>query len=166
MTAGAVSQMDAQHWADANSRASGWYRWAEANGQRFLLPKLAGPQLINPVEEQALEQGATIADPDCSLFPGSISLYPVGADGKAYFARKSLPADEDWVFVVPFTAPCAITATFPDGHTQSISQLSEPAVGFIPGQLRHDPLLGDIWYTDAGGNCNDPAGPPSEWCGR
>ena len=166
MTNGAVSQADAQHWADANTWGGGWYRWADAHGQRFLLPKLVGPALVSPDEEQALEQGATIVDPDCAFFPTSMTLFQVAADGKAYFARKSLPVDEDWVFVVAFTAPCAITATYPDGHTQTISQLSQPAVGFIPGEFRHDPLLGDIWYTDAGGNCNDPAGPPPEWCGR
>ena len=166
MTNGAVSQTDAQHWADANSKASGWYKWAEANGQRFLLPKLAGPALISSVEEQALEQGATIADPDCSLFPGALTLYPVGADGKAYFGRKNLPTDANFVFVASYTGPCVITAKFPDGHSQTISELSQSELGFIPGEFRHDQLLGDIWYTDAGGNCNDPAGPPPEWCGR
>ena len=166
MTYGAVSQADAQHWADANNWSSGWYRWAEANTQPALLRRLAGAAVVNPVEEQALAQGARINDPDCSLFPISLSLFSIGADGKAYFARKRLPTDTSYVFVAAFAGPCVTTATYPDGHTQSIPQTSAPTIGFIPGDLRHDELLGDIWYTDAGGSCSDTEGPPSEWCGR
>ena len=166
MTNGAVSQADAQYWADANFWGSGWVKWAEANDQPYLLPRLVGPALISPTEESALEQGARITLPDCAIFPVANTLYPVLADGKAYFSSKNLPSDDNYVLVVTFNGPCAATATYPDGHTQSIPEGSGPARGFVPGVLRHDTLLGDFWYTDAGGSCSDPAGPPPEWCGR
>ena len=166
MTNGAVSQTDAQHWADANNWGSGWYKWAAAYDQPYLLPRIAGPALLAGPEETALEQGARLTFPDCAIFPLTNTLYPVLADGKAYFASKNLPTDDSFVFVVTYSGPCAATATYPDGHTQSIAETAGPGNAFVPGALRHDPLLGDIWFTDAGGSCSDPVGPPQEWCGR
>lgn len=166
MTNGAVSQADAQHWADAANWNSGWDKWAEANGQTFLLSRLTGPALVPEMDVQALEQGATIDQPACALYPASVALFPVGADGDAYFTRKGLPADMAYVLVVGLNGPCNGVATYPDGHVQALPGVPQPMTGFEPGRLEHDPLLGDIWYADAGGNCNDPAGPPPEWCGR
>ena len=166
LTNGAVSDAEAQHWADANNWGSGWVKWAEANDQPYLLPFLVGPALVSPTEESALEQGARITLPDCAIYPLSSTLYPVLADGKTYFASKNLPTDDAYVIVVNVSGPCAATATYPDGHTQSIPETSGPGTAFVPGALRHDPLLGDIWFTDAGGSCSDITGPPHEWCAR
>lgn len=106
MTNGAVSQTDAQHWADASNWDSGWLRWADAQDQAFLLARLVGSALIGPAQERALEQGATISDPDC-IYPKSNALFPVTSSDKAYFARKHLPTDDAYVFVVtsPALAP-------------------------------------------------------------
>jgi hypothetical protein len=166
MTNGAVSDADAQHWADANNWGSGWYKWADEYGQRFLPSHLVGPALISTSDEQALQNGARIDLPDCALYPLSNALYPILPDGKAYFAGKNLPTDDSYVLVVSYSGPCAATAIYPDGHTQLIPQTSAHVVGFVPGVLRHDPVLGDIWFTDAGGSCADPKGPPQEWCSR
>ena len=165
MTNGAVSQADAQHWADANNWASGWFKWADAHDQPFLLSHLVGSALVPPSQQEALSAGATIQDPDC-IYVTSATLYPVGADGKSYFTSKNLPADNTYVLVVNFSGPCASTATYPDGHSVSLPGTSGPVTAFAPGELRHDPLLGDLWYTDAGGGCDDTIPPPPEWCGR
>ena len=166
MTNGAVSQADAQYWADAANWESGWDKWAEANDQPSLLARLSGPALVSTANVQALEQGATIDQPACDLYPTSVSLYPVGADGSAYFTRKGLPADMTYVLVVGFTGPCNPVATYPDGHEQALPGIPSSGTAFEPGRLQHDPLLGDFWYADAGGNCADPVGPRAEWCGR
>jgi hypothetical protein len=166
MTAGAVSDADAQHWADASNSQSGWLQWAEANDQPGFLIHVAGPDVINVMEQHALSQGATIAQPSCNLFPVDNKLYPVGSNGNAYFSRKGLPTDNQYVLVATFKGPCSATATFPDGKTTSIQESAQTAVVFIPGTLRHEPNLGDIWYSDGGGSCNDPDGPPGDWCGR
>ena len=167
MTNGAVSDADAQHWADANNWDSGWYSWAEAHDQPRLLSRVVGPSLINPSEEAALSAGATIAQPECNLYPTSNTLFAVGADGKAYFTRKGLPADDGYVLTLVFPSCTPAVATFPDGHQEKMPQpLTGTFTAFAPGGLRHDQLLGDLWYSDAGGNCSDPAGPPPEWCGR
>ena len=166
MTNGAVSQADAQHWADAANWNSGWGKWAEANDQPFLLTRLTGPALVPTADVQALEQGATISEPDCNLYPTSYSLFPVGADGNAYFTRKGLPADMAYVLVTVAAGPCHPIATYADGRQQTLPGFDTTMTAFEPGVLQHDPLLGDIWYADAGGNCTDPVGPPAEWCGR
>lgn len=167
MTNGAVSQTDAQHWADADNLGSAWYKWAEEYDQPFLLGFLAGGSLVKSDEQLALAQGASILQPDCNLYPTSAALFAVGPDGKAYFTRKNLPADDTYVLVE--TAPggaCAATVRYPDGHTANLPELANTIPFFAAGSLRHDPLLGDVWYVDAGGNCNDSYGPPSAWCGR
>lgn len=166
MTNGAVPEGEAQQWANASNRGSGWFKWAEASDQPVLLPLLAGPALIGPIDEQALQQGARISLPDCAIYPVSNALYPVLSDGKAYFASKNLPTKASFVLVVVYSGPCTATATYPDGHTQVIPEVSTTTTAFEPGVLRHDALLGDLWYTDAGGNCSDTGGPPPGWCGR
>lgn len=167
MTNGAVSQSDAQHWADADNWGSGWFKWAEANDQPFVLSFLAGPANLSPQEQTALSVGARITQPDCNIYPKSLQLYVVGPDGTAYFTHKGLPADDPYVLVATFPGgSCSIDVSYPDGRTSTLAGLSSTSPVFEPGKLRHDPLLGDIWFTDAGGSCDDPSGPPPEWCGR
>jgi hypothetical protein len=164
MTSGAVSDAVAQHWVDANNFDNGWFKWAEANGQLTFLSHLSGLDVISPKESAALAQGATIDQPNCNLYPPQVSVFAVGDDGNAYFARKGLPTDNRYVLVAVVSGPCIATATYPDGHSMAITELTQTTTVFAPGVLRNDPLLGDIWFSDAGGNCYDPAGPPHEWC--
>jgi hypothetical protein len=166
MTNGAVSDATAQQWANADLRVAGWFRWAEGFGQEVFLHHLGGSDTLNPAERTALDLGATIAQPDCNLYPSQRVLFAVGPDGDAYFLRRGLPADNNYVLVEAFTGPCSAIATYPNGQTQNIVELPATTLVFVPGTPRSDPILGDIWYSDAGGNCSDPAGPPPQWCGR
>jgi hypothetical protein len=166
MTNGAVSDADAQLWANASNRDSGWYRWAEANDQPAFLRHLVGAAVTaSATEQEALAAGAVIQQPPCNLYPIENALYIEGADGAAYFARKHLPAD-DYLFVVVYSGPCSEVIVYPDGRTSTVQVFAQPTTVFVPGSLRHDRVLGDIWFGDAGGNCQDPAGPPPQWCGR
>jgi len=166
MTNGAVSDATAQLWADASNRDSGWFKWAEANDQPALLMYLVGPAVISSQDEQALSEGARILQPDCDLYPTRNELFVVGPEDKTYFARKQLPTDASFVFVVLYSAPCAETALYPDGHTESIQDFTQQITTFVPGTFRSDHVLGSLWYSDAGGHCQDPAGPPVSWCAR
>jgi hypothetical protein len=166
LTDGAVSAATAQRWADASNRDSGWWKWAEGNGQLLLLHALVGPALMPAAEVQALQDGGTVAQPDCNLYPISWKLFAVDAAGRAYFVRKRLPADDAYVFVVVYSGPCAETLHQANGATTSIVDFTENTTVFSPGVFRHDPVLGDIWFGDAGGTCQDPVGPPTSWCGR
>jgi hypothetical protein len=166
MTNGAVSDATAQHWADASNWDSGWWKWAQANDQLFLLQHLVGPALIPAAEVDALQGGGSVDQPDCNLYPLSVKLFAVGAQGKAYFARKRLPTDDDYVFVVVYSGPCSETLRHGDGPTTAIVDFTRDTTVFAPGNFRTDGVLGDLWFTDAGGNCQDPLGPPSSWCDR
>ena len=166
MTDGAVSDTTAQHWADASNRDSGWWQWAQGHDQLFVLRHLVGPSLIPATEVEALQNGGTVEQPACNLYPISWKLFPVGVDGRAYFARKRLPAGDDYVFVVVYSGPCSETLRDPQGHPSTLVDFTENTTVFSPGALRRDPVLGDIWFADAGGNCQDPSGPPAAWCGR
>jgi hypothetical protein len=166
MTDGAVSDVTAQRWADASNADSGWWKWAQANGQLFVLRHLVGPALIPVAEVEALQNGGTVDQPDCNLYPISTKLFAVGDAGKAYFARKHLPTDDTYLFVVVYHGPCSETLKTADGLTTSIVDFTENTTVFTPGVFRSDPVLGDLWFGDAGGNCQDPLGPPPAWCGR
>ena len=165
-TNGAVSDAEAQRWANASNRDSGWYKWAYAYTQPGLLLKLVGPALIPGVDEIALGNGAEILVPDCDLYPTSYQLFRIGEDGRTYFERKRLPTDDAYTFVVTFTGPCKVRTTYPDGHVTYRQAFAGPTVVFEPGALRSDRILGDLWFGDAGGGCDDPSGPPAEWCSR
>jgi hypothetical protein len=166
MTGGAVSDATAQHWADASNRDSGWWKWAEGHDQLFALRSLVGPALIPAAEIEALQNGGTVDQPDCNLYPISWKLFTVGADGRAYFARKNLPTDDAYVFVVVYSGPCSETIHDANGKSTTVVDFTTDTTVFSPGVLRHDPVLGDIWFADAGGNCQDPSAPPAAWCGR
>jgi hypothetical protein len=166
MTNGAVSDATAQHWADASNWDSGWWKWAQANDQLFVLRNLVGPALIPVAEVEALQNGGTVEQPDCNLYPISSTLFPVGDAGRAYFARKHLPTDDAYLFVVVYRGPCSEVLTSADGQATSIVDFTENTTVFTPGTFRSDPVLGDLWFGDAGGNCQDPLGPPPAWCDR
>lgn len=163
MTGGAVSDADAQASADANNRTGGWYKWAEANDQPALLRHLLAANLVSANEQQLLAQGARIDQPDCALFPTSDRLYPIKDDGRAYFAKKNVAVTDPYVLVIGYAGPCAATVTYSDGHTSTLQELAAPGTGFGTGALRHDPVLGDIWFAEAAGSCAD-AGAPAAWC--
>ncbi len=166
MTDGAVSDTTAQHWADASNRDSGWWKWAQGNDQLFVLRDLVGPALIPAIEVEALQNGGTVEQPPCNLYPISWKLFPIGAEGKAYFARKHQPTDDGYVFVVVYGGPCSETISDSLGHATALVDFTENTTVFSPGVLRRDRVLGDLWFADAGGNCQDPSGPPAAWCGR
>jgi hypothetical protein len=166
MTRGAVSNAAAQRWANASNRDSGWWQWAQAHDQLFVLRHLVGPSMIPATEVEALQNGGTVEQPACNLYPISWKLFAVGADGKAYFARRHLQTDAAYVFVVVYTGPCSETLRDSLGHPSTLVDFTENTTVFSPGVLRADPVLGDIWFADAGGNCQDPSGPPAAWCGR
>src|SRR5215471_17415257 len=74
LTNGAVSQAEAQLFGNADNWGSGWFKWAEAHVQPFLISRLAGPANVSPSEQEALSQGAAIEQPDCNLYPNSLTL--------------------------------------------------------------------------------------------
>jgi hypothetical protein len=166
MTNGAVSDTTAQHWADASNWDSGWWKWAQNHDQLFMLRTLVGPSMIPADEVDVLQDGGTVDQPDCNLYPLSWKLFPIDATARAYFTRRNLHTDDAYVFVIVYAGPCSETLRSANGQTSAVVDFTQNTTIFSPGVLRADPVLGDIWFADAGGNCQDPNGPPAVWCGR
>jgi hypothetical protein len=166
MTNGAVSDQTAQHWADASNWDSGWWKWAQGHDQLFMLRFLVGPSMIPADEVDVLQNGGTVDQPDCNLYPLSWKLFPVDATARAYFARRRLQTTAAYAFVIVYSGPCSETLRSANGTTSTIVDFTQNTTVFQPGVLRKDPVLGDIWFADAGGTCQDPNGPPAAWCGR
>jgi hypothetical protein len=165
MTGGAVSDATAQRWAEASNRDSGWWQWAQGHDQLYMLRFLVGPALIPADEVEVLQNGGTVDQPACNLYPIRWQLFPVDAAGRAYFARKSQPSDDAYVFVIVYSGPCSETTHSANGTVSSIVDFTADTTVFQAGVFRHDPVLGDIWFADATGTCQDPSGPPPAWCG-
>src|SRR5438132_9837578 len=68
-TNGAVSDAEAQSWANASNNGSGWFKWAEANDQPGFLTHLEVIADVLPAEQLALSRGAYVTQPDCNLYP-------------------------------------------------------------------------------------------------
>lgn len=166
MTNGAVSDATAQHWADASNWDSGWWKWAQGHDQLFMLRFLVGPSMFPADEVDVLQNGGTVEQPDCDLYPLSWKLFPVDATATAYFARRRLQTTAAYVFVIVYSGPCTETLRSASGKTSTVVDFTQDTTVFQPGVLRKDPVLGDIWFTDYGGTCQDPNGPPAAWCGR
>ncbi|MBV8302216.1 MAG: hypothetical protein JOY68_09885 [Candidatus Dormibacteraeota bacterium] len=167
MTDGAVSDETAQLWANASNRGSGWYEWAEANDQPEFLLHLLGPAVVGtPQEQTVLSSGGHILQPACNLYPARNSLFKIELQGEHFFAARGLHLTDSYVLVIQTTpGPCSETLVQADGTQQTVLDYSGTTIAFEPGTYRTDPLLGSLWYTDGGGNCQD-AGAPAEWCGR
>ena len=113
-----------------------------------------------------LASGGYILQPDCNLYPAHNSLFTIGSDGQLFFASRGLHLSDTYVLVIQTGAgPCSETLVSADGSRQTVIDYSATTVAFVPGTYRVDPLLGALWYSDGGGNCQDD-GAPAEWCGR
>ena len=78
-TQGAVSDAQLAQWILASNRDSLWYRWAEANDQSSLMPRIGEVALDPPVELRAWLAQRAVIQPDCALFPTKVTVFPMSA---------------------------------------------------------------------------------------
>jgi hypothetical protein len=162
-TAGAATDAVVASWAVASNRGSVWYRWSEANDQPTLLAKIGRPSLLPPSELQALDTNGTVSQPDCALFPVKEAAFEDGPAGVSYFASLGQSVSGDTVLAATFPGPCTVTATTPGGRVEPIASFSAAGTTFFAGHLVDDQMLGEIWFMDGGGSCQEGS-PPSSWC--
>src|SRR5580700_224606 len=125
MTNGAVSDQTAQHWADASNWDSGWWKWAQGHDQLFMLRFLVGPSMFPVDEVDVLQNGGTVEQPDCNLYPLSWKLFPVDATAKAYFARRRLQTTAAYAFVIVYSGPCSETLQSANGKKSTIVDFTQ-----------------------------------------
>ena len=162
-TNGAVSDADARAWALAANRTSVWLRWSEANGQAGLTTHVEGTRVINATIDQLMRAGVAVREPDCDLFANRYGLFPITPSGKGFLTSLGEVTMASFVLVGRYTGPCSLTAQYPDGRLETLFPAPGEVTTILAGSLRHDPLLGDLWFVDAGSVCSNP-GAPVSWC--
>jgi hypothetical protein len=162
-TKGAVSDAQLAQWILASNRDSLWYRWAEANDQPKLLPRLASMALYPVAELQALAANEAVIQPDCALFPTKVTLFPITGAEQRFFTSQGESAADPYAFVSSYPGPCTVTALTPSGQKVTISSFPTSGITFFASHLVSDGVLGPLLFADSAGNCND-RGAPTIWC--
>lgn len=144
-THGAVSNSVAQQWASAFYQDAAWTAWGWENNQMSFMNHINDPSITgsSPLQEDA-SQGATPAMPNCAVYPTGMTLdLMTTADQQQLFEQV-----DQFKWVLTFPSNCNVRFTYPNGTTNTVS-LSMNAHLIDFGQVRDDPLLGEIWYTDS-----------------
>jgi hypothetical protein len=162
-TNGAVSDAQLSEWIAASNRDSLWYRWAEANDEIGLLPRLGVESLDPAVELKAMAAHEPITQPDCALFPTKVRVFAITPTDQQFFAGEGESVSSSYAFVGSYPGPCAVTAQTASGQTQTLASYPSSSVTFYAGHVTNDALLGEILYYDGAGNCAD-RGAPTAWC--
>jgi hypothetical protein len=162
-TNGAVSDTQAQAWALAANRAGVWLQWSEANDQFALTSRIEAAQVENAQIDQFMRQGISVIDPSCDLFAEQYRLFPMRAEGSAFFASFGETARDAYVFVEHYPGPCSISGRDAQGHTRTLLSTQSATVSISAGVVRRDALLGQIWFSDGAAFCSD-RGAPIDWC--
>ena len=163
-TGGAVSDADAQAWADGLSRAAAWELWADNNDQPTLLNYILDPSLQNPTELTDMHDHGVFDEPPACIFPSHVTVEPMGNAGTAYFTAKGQTSKAKYALVATY-APCTATVTVNGQQSTFFSFTANSDVTIQAGSLQHDGPMGDLWDVDGFGSCSDVTPPPpSGWC--
>ena len=170
---GKISNAVAQRWGIAFFTDRKWYQWAEAYGQIRFLSKLLNPSIISQSDANVYSSGGTIQDPNCDVFPTSIELMSTTPQAKQYFATmNNLPTNSSYTLIMEYSPPvsgtCIEMVTNDKGITYRYgSGFNASGVLFAPGHYVTNPVLGNFWYQDSYGGCqetNSIANYPISWC--
>lgn len=162
-THGAVTDAASDAWAMAANRTGTWLRWSEVNDQYQLTTHIESTQVVNATVDRLMRSGTSVIDPACDLFADKYSLFPMTAEGSRFFTSFGEVTHDEYVLVEHYPGPCAILGKSPSGSTQTVLATPNSIVSISAGTLRHDPLLGDLWFGDGAAFCSD-RGAPTSWC--
>ncbi len=152
-TNGAVSDADAQAWALAANRAAVWYRWAEANIQPTCCHVWACRRSILRRKSPRIRCGERVdLQPDCALFPHQIRCFRLSRSGAASSASSARTSQQaSFVAARLSWAHARSRATARTAIRSTLVLPRQPGSTFFAGDVRHDPLLGTIWFGNGGG---------------
>lgn len=156
LTGGAVTDADVQRWAAAELRTDGYVGWMEANGQPGFNDHLrARAFLAGPIGAAVLAQHH-VTNPPCDLFPTAIAVVSVDAAIQSFFGSRGLQTKASFALVMTYSPgadACVVTEPTSTGPHFLASVPAGGGTGIEGGSLRHDALLGDIWFSDSAGDC-------------
>lgn len=156
-TNGAVSDTDVQLWVAAEMRTNQYIQWMAANDQTQFNRHLRSDAFLAGPIGQALARGERVTLPACDLYAASVAVVVVDQSIRDLLARRGESTTATDALVMRYAGPCAVTGA--NGEVL-LSIPPEGGVTVETGAIRHDPVLGDIWYSDAGAECRAGASPP------
>jgi hypothetical protein len=171
-TNGAVSNAAAQAVVAALWREATLLQWAQAHDESgFMINTLLGIQESNfllPDDQAALAEGGTVIDPNCDIFPVSVTLWPHTAGVDAWLTDANEQTAAPVVAVVPFNeANCRLTITV---HGKTSTEVADPQdphgtdrVLWV-GEVVDDPTVGPHFKVEASTSCLRPLAVPAT-CG-
>jgi hypothetical protein len=164
-----LSNADAQAIGAAIWREDTLIQWAEANDEpAFIAQTLAGPESDNfllPTVQAALAGGpqtggGTVIDPDCDMFPTSITVWPHTAGVDDWLAVAGFHISAPDVAILPFNeADCLLTITVKGKTTtQPADPLAPHGVdrAIFVGEVADDPTVGPYFKVEASDSCLRP----------
>lgn len=149
MTNGGLSDADAEALAWAEYRENAFVGWLEAHTQPGLNDHVRVHGLFNGVLGNTVRAGTSVIDPRCDLYAARMAVVPVDPSVGAFEAGKGYTVSAPYALVDLYPAGCAITTA--GGQTLFSEQSNTVAVE--TGAIRHDDVLGDIFYAESGRDC-------------
>jgi hypothetical protein len=168
-TGGVPGDAEAEAIGVAIWREDTLIQWAEANDEpAFIAQTLAGPESSNfllPAVQAALAGGpqtggGTVIDPDCDMFPTSITVWPHTAGVDAWLAVAGFHISAPDVAILPFNeAGCLITITVKGKTTTQVADPLAPHGvdrAIFVGEVADDPTVGPYFKVEASDSCLRP----------
>lgn len=168
-TEGVLSDADAQAIGAAIWREDTLIQWAEAHDEpAFIAQTLVGPESDNilvPAAQAALAGGpqtggGTVIDPDCDMFPTSITVWQHTAGVDDWLAVAGFHISAPDVAILPFNeAGCLLTITVKGKTTTQVADTLAPHGvdrAIFVGEVADDPTLGPYFKVEASDSCLRP----------
>jgi hypothetical protein len=168
-TNGALSAVDAQAIEAALWRETTLLQWAQAHDESgFMINTLLGTQESNfllPDDQAALAEGGTVTDPNCDVFPVSVTVWPHTAGVDAWLTDANQQTAAPVVVMVPFNeANCRLTITVHGKTSTEVADLQD-SHGVDPvlwvGEIVDDPTVGPYFKVEASTSCLRPKAVPT-----
>ncbi len=149
LTNGALSDAAAQALAWAEYRENAFIGWLEAKVQPGLNDHLRVRGLFNGIVGNTVRAGTSVDDPTCDLYAASMAVIPVDESIRAFEAGKGYSVTSTYALVDKYVGPNCATRT---ASGQTIYAYPS-AISVETGTIRHDDVLGDIFFAESGRVC-------------
>jgi len=153
LTHGGMSDADAAALAIALYRQSAFIGWMEASVQPKFNDHLRDTGEFNTPVGEASRRGEVVVNPPCDLYPVKVAVVPVDQAILDFQTSLGYRVTSAFAVVEQYQGPCAITAQTPNGP-RIVGSFGDPNPPVIEtGQVRSDPILGPLYYSESKNVC-------------
>jgi hypothetical protein len=163
---GAISNAQAQALDLSVIRADVLWAWAQQNVQPSLIAHLFAEPFVIGSLGVALAKGTAIHVPPCGIYPTEIVVLAPSTQLRTELdARAEVVQPGDVPVREDYAGPCADTGTTRSGLVSTIQVIPMNSV-VVEGSLRHDPVLGAVFFSDASVTCPGDSVIALRMCGQ